>query len=255
MCCQQRLRRANFLCCGQSDELPRATNWGIKFGSGDENHSDDRQRHSAARLKLRFYRAAASTCSTFCGFCVVWDYTSRLIFMFIITAVGRDRPGMAHALAQTLAALGCNLEDTTMTRLSGEFAMILIVTPPIEIGRDEVARTLKPLHDSHGLFIMVRPIEDENVLEISEGARYIVTVYGPDSVGLLAAFSGVFARYDVNLTDVQTRNAVAGNVYVMIFEIELPISSNLETLRAALDEQAAQSGVTLSLHALDEEVL
>ena len=175
--------------------------------------------------------------------------------MFIITAVGRDRPGMAHALAQVLATLNCNLEDTTMTRLSGEFAMILIVTPPREIGRVAIESALQPLHDSHGLFIMVRAIDEASAAENGETSRYIVTVYGPDSVGLLAAMSGVFARYNVNLTDVQTRNAVAGNVYIMIFEIEVPAASDLETLRAALDEQAAQSGVTLSLRALDEEIL
>ena len=175
--------------------------------------------------------------------------------MFIITAVGRDRPGMAHALALTLAEMGCNLEDTTMTRLSGEFAMILIVTPPFEIGRDELEKALNPVHESHGLFIMVRAIDEEIATECGEVSRYIVTVYGPDSVGLLASISGVFARHDVNLTDVQTRNAVAGSVYVMIFEIELPTNANLENLRVALNEQAEQSGVTLSLRPLDEEVL
>ena len=175
--------------------------------------------------------------------------------MFIITAVGRDRPGMAHALARTLAEMGCNLEDTTMTRLSGEFAMILIVTPPSEIGRDELEQALQPLHESHGLLLMVRAIDEESAPQNSEVSRYIVTAYGPDGVGLLASMSGVFARHDVNLTDVQTRNAVAGSVYVMIFEIELPKTSNVETLRAALDEQAEQSGVTLSLRPLDEDVL
>lgn len=175
--------------------------------------------------------------------------------MFIITAVGRDRPGMAHALAQTLAELNCNLEDTTMTRLSGEFAMILIVTPPREIGRIEIENALQPLHQSHGLFVMVRAIDETSAAESGETSRYIVTVYGPDNVGLLASVSGVLARHEVNLTDVQTRNAVAGNVYIMIFEIEVPAASDLEILRVALEEQAAQSGVTLSLRALDEEVL
>ena len=52
--------------------------------------------------------------------------------MFIITAVGPDQPGMAHALAQRLFDAGCNLEDTTMTRLSGQFAMILVVSAPDE---------------------------------------------------------------------------------------------------------------------------
>ena len=50
--------------------------------------------------------------------------------MLIITAVGPDKPGMAHAVAQILFESGCNIEDTTMTRLSGQFSMILAVEPP-----------------------------------------------------------------------------------------------------------------------------
>ncbi len=175
--------------------------------------------------------------------------------MFIITAVGRDRPGMAHALARILADLGCNLEDTTMTRLSGEFAMILIVTPPEGIARTELENALQPLHASHGLFVMVREIDEVETRQNEANPRYIVTVYGPDNVGLLASMSGVFARHKVNLTDVQTRVASGGHVYIMIFEIELPAPTDLETLHAALNQQAQESGVTLSLHALDEEVL
>ena len=71
--------------------------------------------------------------------------------MFIITAVGPDRPGMAHALARELFEAQCNLEDTTMTRLSGQFAMILAVAAPAELSIDALQARLEPLQHSHKL--------------------------------------------------------------------------------------------------------
>jgi len=104
--------------------------------------------------------------------------------MFIISAVGRDRPGMAHALAQTLFEAGCNLEDTTMTRLSGEFAMILIVSPPLGLELSELQQKLSSLEASHGLYVSLRQVADEDEASQAATSRFIVTAYGPDNTGL-----------------------------------------------------------------------
>lgn len=174
--------------------------------------------------------------------------------MFIISAVGRDRPGMAHALAQTLFEAGCNLEDTTMTRLSGEFAMILIVSPPPDLALSDLQDKLSPLESSHGLWISLRDIADEEAEPDEPSARFIVTAYGPDNTGLLARMAGAFAAQGANLTDVQTR--VTGNdVYVMIFEVEAPPSLSEDELRASVDAAARQIGVSASVRVLEEDVL
>ena len=175
--------------------------------------------------------------------------------MIILTAVGPDRPGMAHAVAQILADAGCNIEDTTMTRLAGEFAMILIVSPPADLPLAELRSRLAPLENSHDLFISSREIADETPVEDHESPRFIVSAYGAEHAGLLARLTGVFAAQGVNITDVQTRVASAGTVYVMIFEVQLPPALDAETLKSALDEAAREIGVTVSMHAIEEETL
>jgi glycine cleavage system transcriptional repressor len=174
--------------------------------------------------------------------------------MIIITAVGRDHPGMAHAVASTLAALGCNIEDTTMTRLSGEFAMILIVSPPPDVDVERLSSTLAPLEASHGLFISCRDIEDEGDDDTVQLPHYLLSVYGPERSGLVSHITGVLAEHGVNITDVQTRVASAGAVYVMLFEIELP-EEDADLLQTALQIAAVEIGAQVSLRALDEETL
>ena len=41
---------------------------------------------------------------------------------WIVTALGQDRPGIVAGVTKVLYDLGCNLEDSAMTRLEGEFA-------------------------------------------------------------------------------------------------------------------------------------
>ena len=170
--------------------------------------------------------------------------------MFIITAVGPDHPGMAHALAQRLFDANCNLEDTTMTRLSGQFAMILAVAPPADLTLESLAAQLQSLHDSHGLTI---DIVAATATPLGEGPRHILTAYGPETSGLLARVTQVLAERNVNVTDVQTRIASAGMAYVMLFELELPPDLLAETLEDELRHRAPD--LQISLREMEAETM
>lgn len=174
--------------------------------------------------------------------------------MFFITAIGADSPGMAHALAQRLSDANCNIEDATMTRLSGLFAMILAVTPPANSSADELARELEALRASHGLTVHVESVENAAPARVV-GARFMISAYGPERTGLLSGLTGVLALHGVNITDVQTRVASHGAAYVMLFEVELPPDLQWQTLESALQTEAARLNVSVSLHAQDEETL
>ena len=171
--------------------------------------------------------------------------------MLIISAVGADRPGMAHAVAQILFDAGCNIEDTTMTRLSGQFAMILAVESS-DLAAQELETRLSPLRHALGLHVHVAPA-GEAVEPRNEAARYILTAYGPEKTGLLARLTGVLAGKEVNVTDVQTRVASHGSVYVMLLELELPSSLSAGSLEETLRVQL--SDLQVSLRPLEEDTL
>lgn len=171
--------------------------------------------------------------------------------MLIISAVGADRPGMAHAVAQILFDAGCNIEDTTMTRLSGQFAMILAVESS-DLAAQELETRLSPLRHALGLQVHVSSASDAPDVS-SEAPRYILTAYGPEKTGLLARLTGVLAGKEVNVTDVQTRVASHGSVYVMILELELPTGLEVEALEDELRRHL--SDLQISLRALEENTL
>lgn len=171
--------------------------------------------------------------------------------MLIISAVGADRPGMAHAVAQILFDCGCNIEDTTMTRLSGQFAMILAVESP-DYTAQELETRLSPLRHALGLHVDVSAAGDVTEAQ-NDAPRYILTAYGPEKTGLLARLTAILADKGANVTDVQTRVASAGMVYVMLLELELPVNISAESLEDAL--RVELHDLQISLRALEEDTL
>lgn len=173
--------------------------------------------------------------------------------MILITATGRDRPGMVAAIAQKLFEANCNIEDATMTRLSGEFAMILAVAPSQTTSAPALEQQLASLHASHGLQIHCNDFEAAP--PSTDNTRYMLSVYGPDRTGLVARISGILAENQVNITDLQTRVAGGHDLYVMIFELELPLEFETDVLLAALDKAAHELGLEYSLHQIEEDAL
>ena len=172
--------------------------------------------------------------------------------MFILTAVGPDRPGMAHAVAQILFENGCNIEDTTMTRLCGQFAQILVVEIGAQTDVSRLQNQLGALEKSHGLVTELTDVE-ETASENFAAPRWMLTAYGREKTGLLAKLTGDLSAKNVNVTDVQTRVASGGTVYVMLLELELPAPLGADELRGFLETQ--NPDLQISLREIEEETL
>lgn len=162
---------------------------------------------------------------------------------------------MVAAISQKLFDANCNIEDATMTRLCGEFAMILVVAPARDHSAATLSSHLTSLHQSHGLTISCIDFDDTDQPSDQAGARWMLSAYGPDKTGLVARLSGVLAQHNANITDLQTRVAASHSLYVMLFEIEVPAAFDVERLRAALEATATELGIEYSLHPIDEDAL
>ena len=166
-----------------------------------------------------------------------------------ITAVGADRPGIIARITGALAERGGNLEDCTMTVLSGHFAIMLLVA--IDADPAELEAALAAATADLGLVVTVRPV---GVGERSDPPTHLLSVYGSDRPGLVQEVTTVLADHDVNVTDLTTR-VIGGDhaVYAMALEIAVPTRHDPELLRAAV--AAAVTGVEVSLAPLDAPVL
>ena len=115
---------------------------------------------------------------------------------FVITAVGDDRPGIVAAFTGALLELEANLEDTAMTLLEGQFAMVLVIAVPMgEVA--EVRDALSAVSRSFGLMVDVR--EPGSAALVPTGRQFSLTVYGADHSGIVHRVAAVLAGLDVNV--------------------------------------------------------
>ena len=167
-----------------------------------------------------------------------------------ITVIGRDRPGIIAEATAALAGLGLNLEDSTMTLLRGHFAMMLLCAGDVPTGRIEEA--LGSLTADGTLDVAVREVPEE-----AEGtpvaSSYVVTVHGADRPGIVSAVAAEVAAVGGNITDLTTR--LAGGLYILGAEVDLPGDTDLEALEASLRATADRLGVGASLRRMESDEL
>lgn len=175
-----------------------------------------------------------------------------------ITAVGRDRPGIVSGLTGVLYELGCNLEETTMTGLRGEFAMLMLVRLPASLALPELESALHETGRRMGLTLEVRPLApDEETPRESGGAGYMLRVYGADRPGIVHAATRILAEHNLNITDLNTRVLPGSNgpVYVLLLEVDAPSPDAAEAVRPELERLRAELNVDLSFSELEDEAL
>lgn len=165
---------------------------------------------------------------------------------FAVTAVGPDAPGEVAALAEALAAVGANLEDASMTRLRGHFAMTLVAA--VEATSTDLEAALAAA--GTGLHVSVWDVTDDEEAP-SAGAPHRVTLHGSDRPGLVAGVTRALASYGGNVTDLSCR--LVGDLYVMTLDVDL--DERAEQAAEAVAAVGADLGVTVRVEPLDEDVL
>jgi glycine cleavage system transcriptional repressor len=167
-----------------------------------------------------------------------------------ITVLGRDRPGIIAQTTGILAELGLNLEDSSMTLLRGHFAMTLICAGSVSSG--EIALALEPMAQDGSLTVTVREVPDEPE-HGPVAASYVLTVHGGDRPGIVSAIAAEVASVGGNITDLTTR--LAGDLYLLVAEVDLPTGVDATALEASLTGVAAGLGVDVGLRPVESDEL
>ncbi|HEY9776151.1 MAG TPA: ACT domain-containing protein [Planktothrix sp.] len=175
----------------------------------------------------------------------------------VLTAVGRDRVGIVARVAAVFFELGCNLLDSSMTLLRGEFAIILMVSLPADTTVEQLRAKIPALERELGMNIHLRELNDEELTEsAAEGNPHIISVYGADKPGIVSGVTRELAELGVNITDVQTKysgSRSGGNnpVFMMILEVDVPASVATAKLEQSLKSSCNSLGMDITVQALE----
>jgi glycine cleavage system transcriptional repressor len=118
--------------------------------------------------------------------------------------------------------------------------------------KQDVEAALRPRLDAHELDVVVMEL-DESSPDAGRGEAFVLSVHGADQVGIVAAMTRVLADHGANITDLTTR--LAGDLYLLIAEAQVPQAVDGAALEAAVAAKASELGVEARWRAAETDLL
>jgi len=174
-----------------------------------------------------------------------------------LSCIGKDRPGIVSAVSALLFKHKCNIEDSSMTILKGEFAMIMIVGAPAMFSLKQFEAECRSVGKSEQLHISCKALEaaiETKEANANEGERYMISLLGADQPGLVYKVTKLLAENDINISDVNTKKLGDGAKPSFAMLIEFTLQANgtsLESLKEALDNLAKTLDAEISVKPID----
>ena len=176
---------------------------------------------------------------------------------FALSAIGRDRPGIVADLAELIYDCDSNLEDSSMTILGTEFAVLLLASGEAPDVAERLSAACKRLEWEKRLTVFVRPLEGGPSHERHPGARLECSVTGVDKAGIVARVARTLAEQGVNVTDLRTESRPEPEsgtpIYTMRIRMTAPPGVDRRDLQARLERVASDLRVDLALSAAPED--
>ncbi len=184
-----------------------------------------------------------------------------------LTAVGTDRSGIVAAITGVLVDLGCNLEDSSMSILRGQFAVLLVVDAPGSLDAAAVEGALATVAADFELVVAARALPERGdapsaggadaAAPVAEGAVYTFSVHGADRPGIVHRATSALAESGGNVVDLATR--LVGDpgqpAYVMMITAGFPPGVDAAEAAGAVTAAVEAFGVRCHAHATDVDVL
>ncbi|MDH3342728.1 MAG: glycine cleavage system protein R [Gammaproteobacteria bacterium] len=152
----------------------------------------------------------------------------------VITALGADRPGIVNELSNSLFTHQLNIEDSRMSILGGEFAILLLVT-----GSDKaIKQFIDNKDEAETALNMTLTVKTTEVAEPSHTlVPYDVEVISIDQPGIVHKLASFFSNKQVNIVDLETDRYAAPHTGTPMFSLQMTISIPADINIAGLREE------------------
>jgi glycine cleavage system transcriptional repressor len=172
---------------------------------------------------------------------------------FLLTAFTKDRPGVVAAISQVIYENGCNLEDSAMTSLADEFAMILLVAPLSGNNLRELESRLvqecRRLEREQGITAFIRPVASGGRPVGGNLIQKTITVEGLDQAGIVYKVSRFLSDKEINITTLNTRMVPSPESGAALYHMELTVQ-----VPASLDMERMEDGLVAICDELNVDI-
>ena len=168
----------------------------------------------------------------------------------VITAVGPDRPGLVDLISKYLLDAGCNIEDSRMAMLGGEFAMVILVagsTPAI----DAVLAGAEKAGTASGLTVHAKRTHAPGSGSQSEVIPYQINAYSMDHPGIVQQVARYLGEHKINVRALDThvtQAPITGQpLFTLRATIAIPSGVSVREIRRGLEDIGAAENIDIEI--------
>ena len=167
----------------------------------------------------------------------------------VLSALGKDRPGIVDQLSKVILDYDCNIVDSRMTVLGGEFAILMMV----EGNWNTLAKlenSLPEMQQSLRLTIISERTEERQ--DDDDVMPYMVEVVALDHPGIVHSLAGFFSERHINIEDLVTDAYAAAHTGTRMFSVHMSIGVPASIHIAALRDEFMDFCDSLNLDSVME---
>jgi len=168
---------------------------------------------------------------------------------YMLTLVGQDQTGIVARVTKALYELGCQLGETSMMRLGGNFTMMLMVQYDGDVGK--LQEVLDKVAGDMQLRLHVDPIEGRLHDHIVPNMQ--ISVHGADRPGIIARVTELLGQHHYNILDLESDVGGSPQKPIYIMHIDGNTSAGEEEIIAALQPLIAD-GIHIKVSTIDTVV-
>ena len=154
---------------------------------------------------------------------------------YMLTLVGKDRPGLVAHVTSALYEGGCHLGETSMMRLGTSFTIMMMLQ------YDGNVNALQKMLQSDG------GLHQHHLPDVR------ISIYGADRPGIVAHATSALTEAGLNTLDLNSDVGGTEEAPIYILHIEGCANEGVDALRSALDI-VKQEGVETQLTPIDTMV-
>ena len=170
---------------------------------------------------------------------------------FIMTAISKDRPGIVADVTEVIYENGCNLEDSTMTNMLDEFAIILLFAGKGDRLEDQLLSDCRRLEREKGITAFIREAEARDEEKQTPYFTKTINVEGVDQTGIVFKISRFLANENINiesLTSQRVNSPGSGTaIYFMEIKVQVPEKMSLEQLEKGLSQVGEELNLEITV--------
>ena len=171
--------------------------------------------------------------------------------LIVISAVGRDRPGVVHELTHVVLECGGNILESRMTALGSEFAMLLLVSGNWHTPA-KLETALNKLAETGDLSVTVRQTHQREPSR--DHLPYAVDVVCLDQAGIVYNLANFFTSREIDIAELTTRSYAAAHTGAPMFAVQMNINVPQDIQISVLREDFMEFCDQMNLDAIIEPI-